>query len=363
MFATKSLQAKKKWMSSMAQCVERLKDAKVGPPQIAPRSSAPSSDLPPIPASAAELASPGPAVSSRPRPNVAPPSSGKGAASASSSGASTPKGKMSYEQWAPVGGKEAPVDAPPPVPHPKETAGMAKGSGDEAWFAGKMPRGKAEKILTALPDGSYLVRESDSRPGDYSLSIKFGQVKHIKVNREGNKYELAPDAKSFPSIHELVDHFQQHSLNRHFPGMETCLEIPFRNAATYASAKATLGSDSKFVRSARDLQRQRQRDREDNGLRMCLEMIVLDACRALAHPFPFAGSRALAAPGLGLHTRQRAMTSCPLSGAWSSSSLVWRSRTLAGGRACFPRVRYVFFFLFFLVFFLGSCAHLPLLRS
>lgn len=233
-FATKSLQSKKKWMAAMTQCVERLKDAKVGPPQIAPRSSAPS-DLPPLPT---EAASPqAPAVSSRPRP--APP-----ATVAKAPAAAAPKGKMSYEQWAPT---TAPADPPPPVPKDSAVSGLGKGSGDEAWFAGKMPRAKAEKILMSLPDGSYLVRESDSRPGDYSLSIKFGAVKHIKVNREANKYELAPDAKSFPTIHELVEHFQQHSLNRHFPGMETCLEIPFRNAATYASAKATLGGEAKIA--------------------------------------------------------------------------------------------------------------------
>ena len=42
-------------------------------------------------------------------------------------------------------------------------------------------------------------------------------------------YELAPDAKAFESIQELVEHFRTHSLNRHFPGMETTLDHPFKD--------------------------------------------------------------------------------------------------------------------------------------
>lgn len=71
-------------------------------------------------------------------------------------------------------------------------------------------------------------------------------------------YELAPDAKSFESIQELVEHFQTHSLNRHFPGMETTLSIPFKdavgaNAATSRNqAQAGIGrARSRFAYVAR----------------------------------------------------------------------------------------------------------------
>eukprot|EP00047_Mylnosiga_fluctuans_P025143 m.183029 g.183029 ORF g.183029 m.183029 type:complete len:95 (+) comp9997_c0_seq45:905-1189(+) len=36
--------------------------------------------------------------------------------------------------------------------------------------------------------------------GDYSLSVAFSIVKHIKISRRGIKYEIAPDSKSFASI-------------------------------------------------------------------------------------------------------------------------------------------------------------------
>ena len=63
-------------------------------------------------------------------------------------------------------------------------------------------------------------------------SVKKGAVKHIKINRTGGKYDVAPDAKAFATVQELVAHFQAHSLNRHFPGMETTLAIPFKDAAS-----------------------------------------------------------------------------------------------------------------------------------
>ncbi len=83
--------------------------------------------------------------------------------------------------------------------------------------------------------------------GDYSLSVKYGIVKHIKINRHGNKYDLAPDSKSFPSIQELVEHFQQHSLNRHFPGMETVLAIPLPDAVARAGSSGSVGTSQRGV--------------------------------------------------------------------------------------------------------------------
>lgn len=41
------------------------------------------------------------------------------------------------------------------------------------WFFGKIPRAKAEEILNKQRhDGAFLIRESESAPGDFSLSVK-----------------------------------------------------------------------------------------------------------------------------------------------------------------------------------------------
>ena len=43
-------------------------------------------------------------------------------------------------------------------------------------------------------------RRSRVRQGDYSLSIKYQIVKHIKINFTNNRYDIAPDAKNFATV-------------------------------------------------------------------------------------------------------------------------------------------------------------------
>jgi len=208
-FAAKSLATKKKWMNAMQGCLDELKDAKGARPEVASRNDSGAASAPAKPAAAAP---------SKKRPAAATPKK--------------PAAKPgSYEQWVlpGKGGKGAAATPAAEESGADISRAFAQNSGDEGWFGGKIARPKAEKMLEGAPDGTFLVRESHTRQGDYSLSVQYdNNVKHIKINRHGNKYDLAPDAKAFPSIQELVEHFQTHSLNRHFPGMETTLAIPFK---------------------------------------------------------------------------------------------------------------------------------------
>ena len=65
------------------------------------------------------------------------------------------------------------------------------------------------KYLT-LATGCFLVRESETRAFDYTLSVRSPrkETKHIKINRRGGKFDVALDAKGFGSINQLVQHFQ-----------------------------------------------------------------------------------------------------------------------------------------------------------
>lgn len=48
------------------------------------------------------------------------------------------------------------------------------------WFYGKIPRAKAEEMLNKQRhDGAFLIRESESAPGDFSLSVKYVFVMHV----------------------------------------------------------------------------------------------------------------------------------------------------------------------------------------
>ncbi|XP_060598453.1 growth factor receptor-bound protein 2-like isoform X2 [Ruditapes philippinarum] len=89
------------------------------------------------------------------------------------------------------------------------------------WFCGKMRRNEAEELLLQKvngqyvhPDGAFLVRHSESAPGDFSMSVKFQDgVQHFKILRDGaGKYFLW--IVKFQSIHELIEYHRKSSVSR-----------------------------------------------------------------------------------------------------------------------------------------------------
>ncbi|XP_053221210.1 GRB2-related adapter protein [Podarcis raffonei] len=77
------------------------------------------------------------------------------------------------------------------------------------WYSGKLSRQAAEDVLLKRNfQGAFLIRESESSPGDFSISVNYGdQVLHFKVLREKKgKYHLWDE--KFDSINELVDFYR-----------------------------------------------------------------------------------------------------------------------------------------------------------
>lgn len=83
----------------------------------------------------------------------------------------------------------------------------------EEWFHGKIARSKAERIiLNATQAGAFLIRESESKPGDYSLSVKDGEnVKHYRIRTldEGGYYIAR--RVTFKDLPEMVAHYMEGS--------------------------------------------------------------------------------------------------------------------------------------------------------
>eukprot|EP00127_Corallochytrium_limacisporum_P003879 Clim_evm93s153 gene=Clim_evmTU93s153 len=80
----------------------------------------------------------------------------------------------------------------------------------EEWFHGSISRNVAEKLLlhTVGPAG-FLIRESESRPGDYSLSVRDGQtVKHYRIRRMDDKSYFISRGLAFATLNDLVDHYR-----------------------------------------------------------------------------------------------------------------------------------------------------------
>ncbi|XP_065826155.1 growth factor receptor-bound protein 2-like [Oscarella lobularis] len=83
------------------------------------------------------------------------------------------------------------------------------------WYRSKMTRGKAEEtLLKQKMDGAFLVRDSESTPGDFSLSVRYQDaVQHFKVLRDAaGKYFLW--VQKFNSLNALIDYHRTTSVSR-----------------------------------------------------------------------------------------------------------------------------------------------------
>ncbi|NXG67591.1 LCK kinase, partial [Hemiprocne comata] len=89
----------------------------------------------------------------------------------------------------------------------------------EPWFFKNISRKDAERQLLASGNthGSFLIRESETSKGSYSLSVRdFDQnqgetVKHYKIrNMDNGGYYISPRV-TFSSLHELVDYYTRSS--------------------------------------------------------------------------------------------------------------------------------------------------------
>ncbi|XP_052050397.1 GRB2-related adapter protein isoform X1 [Apodemus sylvaticus] len=77
------------------------------------------------------------------------------------------------------------------------------------WYSGRISRQLAEETLMKRNHlGAFLIRESESSPGEFSVSVNYGdQVQHFKVLREASgKYFLWEE--KFNSLNELVDFYR-----------------------------------------------------------------------------------------------------------------------------------------------------------
>ena len=78
------------------------------------------------------------------------------------------------------------------------------------WYFGAIKRMDAERKLlkTGNPSGTFLIRESESQPGNYSLSIRDGKrVRHYCIRKVSTDcYYITPHCM-FKSLEELVEHY------------------------------------------------------------------------------------------------------------------------------------------------------------
>ena len=79
------------------------------------------------------------------------------------------------------------------------------------WFWGETKRAEAERTLH-LPFnlmGSFLIRGSETTPGDFSLSVKDqDKIRHYRVHRLEDGSLFVTKGTTFQNLHELVEHYK-----------------------------------------------------------------------------------------------------------------------------------------------------------
>ncbi|GAB6030572.1 hypothetical protein CHUAL_007434 [Chamberlinius hualienensis] len=112
-------------------------------------------------------------------------------------------------------------DEPEDVPEYQEGTKNDELHFGEEWFHGKLVGGRAKatdllKEYAHLGDGTFLVRESETFVGDFSLSFwRQGKVNHCRIRskqeRGQTKYYLI-EAVTFDSLYSLISHYKSHPL-------------------------------------------------------------------------------------------------------------------------------------------------------
>ena len=80
----------------------------------------------------------------------------------------------------------------------------------EPWYFGKIKRIEAEKklLLPQNEHGAYLIRDSESRRNDYSLSVRDGDtVKHYRIRQLDEGGFFIARRTTFRTLQELVEHY------------------------------------------------------------------------------------------------------------------------------------------------------------
>uniref|UniRef100_A0A3B3Z8I9 protein-tyrosine-phosphatase n=1 Tax=Periophthalmus magnuspinnatus TaxID=409849 RepID=A0A3B3Z8I9_9GOBI len=92
----------------------------------------------------------------------------------------------------------------------------------ERWYHGHLSGRDAEKLLTEKGKaGSFLVRESQSKPGDFVLSVLTNEEKHdndrktkvthVMIRYQDGKYDVG-GGERFDTLADLVDHYKKNPM-------------------------------------------------------------------------------------------------------------------------------------------------------
>ena len=85
----------------------------------------------------------------------------------------------------------------------------------KVWYHTRITRETAEERLEHSASGCFLVRESETKPNCFSLSLKHpGGIVHFPIERkDSGLYEVPGTHKGFMTLPDLIDHFKHHPIS------------------------------------------------------------------------------------------------------------------------------------------------------
>ncbi|XP_065188334.1 dual adapter for phosphotyrosine and 3-phosphotyrosine and 3-phosphoinositide-like [Sycon ciliatum] len=123
---------------------------------------------------------------------------------------------------------------------------------DLEWFHKDISRHVAEGLLMANGvDGSYLLRTSTTKPGDYSLSVRCANsVKHISITWDGREYAFGMGR--FKTLRDFAEHFENKPLIGGESGVLTLLKYPYPRTVDEPPAYETVRVHAEWGRTSSD---------------------------------------------------------------------------------------------------------------
>ncbi|CAG9533872.1 unnamed protein product [Cercopithifilaria johnstoni] len=80
-----------------------------------------------------------------------------------------------------------------------------------SWYHGKVSRSESEYLLSSGINGSFLVRESETSIGQFSISVRHdGRVYHYRISVDRNDWLYITQESKFKTLGELVHHHSLH---------------------------------------------------------------------------------------------------------------------------------------------------------
>ncbi|CAG2104598.1 unnamed protein product [Medioppia subpectinata] len=81
-----------------------------------------------------------------------------------------------------------------------------------SWYHGPISRNEAEYLLSSGTDGSFLVRESESSPGQRSVAVRYERrLYHYRISEDTDAKVYVSSERRLNTLAKLVDHHSMHA--------------------------------------------------------------------------------------------------------------------------------------------------------